>query len=203
MMRSLALLCGALLLTGCAGLRQPAAPAPAPSESLWAAHGAALRQLQQFSLQGRLASGGAFGLSGGLRWTQHADGRFDLHLSGPFGAGAVMIRGDGQRLQVQTREGSAETTDAEGWIREQTGWSLPVNGLRWWVLGLPSPHSESRIELDAQGLPLLLQQDGWDLHYREYQTVDGLTLPRKLEASNAGTRLKLVVDRWTDLGGSS
>ena len=198
----IALLCAAAFASGCANLRQPD-PERQQAETQWAVQTEALRQLQQFSLHGRIASGGALGLSGSLHWTQHADGRFNLNLAGPFGSGAVEIRGDGQRMQVQTREGIVETADAEAWIREKTGWSLPVAGLRWWVLGLPSPHSGAQVELDAQGLPLQLSQDGWQLQYREYQAVDGLLLPRKLEANHAETRIKLVVDRWTDLGNPS
>lgn len=197
------LACGAaaLLLCACVGRGQRPDTLPREIEAQWTTHSSALRQLQGYALQGRIASGGAFGLSGSLRWTQSQDD-FQMHLAGPFGAGAVAIGGRPGRIEVQTREGSAVTDDPEGWIREKTGWSLPLAGLRWWVLGLPSPASEARLQLDAQGLPLTLAQDGWQIEYREYQEVDGLRLPRKLEALHQQARIRLVIDRWTGLAAS-
>lgn len=191
-------LTAALLLAGCATL-PPSDPRQGEAEARWAAQRQSLEQLDHFTLQGRIASGGAFGLTGALRWVQNADGSFDLSLSGPFGAGAVSIAGTPQSVVVRTGEGVTNTSDPEGWIKDRIGWTFPVAGLRWWVLGLPSPHTNAQMDLDAAGQPLTLRQDGWRLEYTEYQSINGLTLPRKFKAANAEAVIKVVVDRWTDL----
>lgn len=187
-----------LLLAGCAGLAQPSL-AQREAEAHWTVQRDTLQQIAQFTLQGRVASGGAFGLSGALRWTQNADGSFQLNLSGPFGAGAVAISGTENFVEVRTREGTTTTTDPEAWLLARTGWTFPVAGLRWWALGLPAPHSAARLELNDGGQLLRLQQDGWQLEYLEYQDSNGLILPRKFEATHEQTKIKVVADRWSDL----
>lgn len=186
------------LLAGCAGQTRPD-PARGAAEAQWAKQRASLQQITQFNLQGRLASGGAMGLAGGMRWQQNADGSFDMHLSGPFGAGAVSVAGTADQVTVRTREGEQTTNDPQGWIRQKTGWMLPLAELRWWAVGLPAPQTEAQIELDREGRLLSLLQDGWRIDYREYQEVGTLALPRKFEAANGDARVRVVADRWTNL----
>lgn len=194
-----ALVCAAaLLLGGCTTLMQQD-NGQQRAESNWAAHRAAIEQIKQFSLQGRVASGGTFGITGDLRWRQNADGSFDLRLSGPFGAGAVAIAGTKNLVEVKTGKGSCTTADPEGWIKEKMGWTFPVAGLRWWVLGLPAPHSGAQLELAIDGRPKALTQDGWRLDYGEYQNAGGVLLPRKFEIANSEVKIKVIVDRWNDL----
>ncbi len=37
------------------------------------------------------------------------------------------------------------------------------------------------------------------MEYSDYQTAEGNTLPRKFEATNSETNLKVVVDEWPNL----
>lgn len=189
----------ALLLSACATTTPVRDEAQHDAQARWANRRAALEQVHQFTLQGRIASAGAFGLSGSLRWTQREDDSFEMTLAGPFGAGAVALRGTPSSVEISTRDGSAATTDPEGWMRSELGYTFPVAGLRWWALGLPSPYTAAQIDLDARGGLLALRQDGWELRYLEYQEVSGLPLPRRFEALNEQAQIKVVIDRWTDL----
>ena len=184
----------ALLLAGCAG--GPVKPDldQAAAQQAWKTRAAALSQVAQFDLSGRLASGA--GVSGTFTWQQHVDGSFDLHLSGPLGMGAMAISGTEKLMQVKTSKGSYSSADPQGLIYQQTGWTLPIAGLRWWVLGLPSPRSTAHVELDGAGRAMSIDQDGWHLAYSEYQDVGGRVLPRRFDASSGEARVKLVADRW-------
>lgn len=193
MRRALAV-CLLLLLAACA----PMAPQPAHdagAELRWSQRRESLATVLGFALQARVAETG-LGRSGELLWRQHADGRFELQLNGPFGVGAVAIDGDAERVAVRTKDGTQYTDDPEGWMQTHLGWRLPLAGLRAWALGLPAPGAVEQLSLDAEGRLLTLRQHGWTLRYDAYQRVGGLDLPRKLEAQSAATRLRLVIDRW-------
>lgn len=201
MIRRVALACtAALLLAGCQTLTPRSDGEDSQTQARWAQHQAQMSAVQGFSLQGRAASGGALGVKADLRWTQQADGRFDLRLAGPFGAGGVQISGTDTAVEIRTREGTIFTSEPETWMQAQLGWTFPIHGLRHWVLGLPAPGSAPQaLNLGPDGLLQRLLQDGWQLNYLEYVNRNGAPLPRRLDASNGDVSLKLVIDRWETL----
>jgi outer membrane lipoprotein LolB len=191
-----ALVVPALLLSACAPLTK--APADDSAAGLrWAQHREALAQVLGFSLQGRLADGS--GRSGELSWRQHADARFELQLRGPFGAGAIEIAGDAGRVRVRNRDSEQYTDDPQAWMRMHLGWSLPLDDLRAWALGVPADGAVEQLVLDADGRLASLRQRGWTIRYDDYQRVGQFELPRRLQAQSAEVRLRLVIDRWQAL----
>lgn len=201
-MRSLAAwMMAASVLGGCATTRSAPPPVTAPlpaREHAWNLHHNDISNIDRFLLSGRVASS-ELNLRADLRWLQSADGRFELRMSGPFGAGAVELRGDPSLVEVRNGEGSQFTSDPEGWIRARYGWTLPIGGLRHWVLGTPIPGSPSQEQIDEQGRLSGLVQNGWSLTYTEYRRQGTHDLPRRFEADNGNIKLKLIVDRWDDL----
>jgi outer membrane lipoprotein LolB len=171
----------------------------ATAEARWQQRSAQLQQVDRFLMQARGSYGRLIPTKADLRWQQNADGSFELRIAGPFGIGATTISGTERQVQVRTRSGTYQSADPEQWIADKMGWTLPLAGLRHWVLGLPSPHSESRLDLNLEGQVTTLQQDGWTLVYSEYQRSGGYELPRKFEVSNDAVKLKVVVDSWTGL----
>jgi outer membrane lipoprotein LolB len=77
------------------------------------------------------------------------------------------------------------------------GWTMPVEGMRYWAIGLPAPDSKpERQQLDDQGRLLELSQSGWTIEYRRYQPVGEVELPDKIFMQNHKLNVKLVVERW-------
>lgn len=189
-------------LPGCALLRTSpgTAPASAAQQAAWQEHVARISPVNRFTMQGRVA-GGALGFKADLRWKQHADGRFEMRVAGPFGARAAELAGDALQVTVRTGDAAATvTTDPEAWLEQALGVRLPVRGLRWWALGLPAPGSAHDILLDpASGRALRITQNGWELSYLEYRPADALDLPRRIEARNGDTRVVVLADRWSQL----
>lgn len=182
-----------LFLHGCFLLKDTGKSQPA-----WETQRLRLAQVDRFTLQARVSSGGLLGVKGNLHWRQTPDA-FDMRVAGPFGVGAAAISGRGREVEIRTAKGRFVTQDPEGDLKARLGWSFPVSHLRYWVLGQPAPGSRAEFDLDRDGRIVTLEQDGWTLSYDEYQRAGALELPRKFEVANAEIRLKIVVDTWSDL----
>ncbi len=167
------------------------------TEMAWEARRAQLAQVDRFTLQARVSSGGLFGVKGNLHWRQTPTD-FDMRVAGPFGIGAATISGRGRDVEIRTSKRSFVTQDPEGDLKARLGWTFPVTHLRYWVLGQPAPGTPAEFEIDAAGRIVTIAQDGWTLEFSEYHP-GALELPRKFEVANAELRLKVVVDSWSDL----
>ncbi len=157
-----------------------------------------LAQLQRWSFSGRLAIKDANNesWSAALRWQQDGDS-YDIQLSGAFGQGAARLFGHDGYAVIEMAEHSALTADsAEALMQQQLGWHMPVQGLKFWLLGMLVPNSVGQHAFNEVGRLESLQQSGWQVRYRDYLDVDGLELPRKLELENPRLRARLVIDSW-------
>jgi outer membrane lipoprotein LolB len=189
----------ALLLAACATLSPVSGGSDnEQARNRWENRRTTLQQVQNFSLQGRLAESGLVSFGGELSWIQTGD-HFEARFSGPLGVGAVAISGEPDTMQVRTRDGTYLTGEPEVLMQDQFGWSLPVNGLRYWVLGLPAPGAEPALQLDSAGRVLSMNQDGWQLDYTDYHEVAGLDLPHKFTLSDPQRRFRIVIDAWSDV----
>lgn len=184
----------ALALGACAPMthREP------PSEQAWLARRAELTQLDHFLLQARIASG-RVGWSGHLHWRQTEE-YFDIRISGPLGAGAVQARGHLGEVTIRTPKETLVTQDPDAVLQETLGWSLPLQHLRYWAIGVPFPDTPAIVRFDAQGRLLAMEQDGWRLEYSEYGLYQHYELPRRFSIEDDENRFRVVVDGWSEIG---
>lgn len=184
-----------LLLVSCA---TPPRPEVADPEARFAARRAQLTDQDQWRLAGHVAVQlGDEGWHAGLRWQQYTE-RFDIDLLDPLGRMAAQLEGGPRTASIVTSKGeTAHAADAESLMVDLLGWGVPLEGLRYWVLGVPEPNgAPAQVELDAYGRLAELRQAGWLIDYQDYQDVSGLELPEKLRLSNRGLTVKLIVDEW-------
>jgi outer membrane lipoprotein LolB len=190
---AMVLLCA--VLSACAA-RGPVAPSGPPSS--FADRLAALDQLGDWALQGRLALKGArASASGSVQWWQGKEG-FDLRLHGAFGRGALRLTENtaGARLE-RADQAPIEASSAAVLIADALpDTPLPLQSLRYWVTGRPAPGKVDAQQLDADNRLALLRQDGWEIRYLEYQPVPPWALPSKLQASKGDIELRLAVKQW-------
>lgn len=190
----------ALLLAAVAGCgtlsgRPPVVPAPLAERET------RLLALAGFDARGRIAvRQGSRGGQGNLRWQQAGDDA-TIGITGPFGAGAVEILWNRDRVAIRSRDGETVreylgNDAAEAFVAEQIGVPVPVQALRYWLLGLVDPAAEARDERDTEGRLTLLDQHGWTLRYAEHRLVGDLWLPRRLDVTREDARLRLVIDDW-------
>ncbi|GAB4348327.1 MAG: lipoprotein insertase outer membrane protein LolB [Immundisolibacter sp.] len=185
----------AALVSGCA-VRGPVAPAGPPTA--WVDRLAALEQIGRWRLSGRLALRTAQeSVSGSIRWWQGERG-FDLRLHGAFGRGALHLTENsaGARLE-RADEPPMEAASAAVLLADALPQTpLPVDNLRYWVLGRPAPGAVDTLLLDGANRLRVLRQDGWQIEYTEYRPVPPWSLPVKLKARRGDIELRLAIRDW-------
>jgi len=83
-----------------------------------------------------------------------------------------------------------------GQLRERLGFDLPIDHLRFWLLGVPDPSAAFDLERNEQDRASQLTQDDWNIDYDRYMPVNGDLLPSHLVLRRAGVRVRIAVDRW-------
>ncbi len=183
----------AAVLAGCAAPKS----ALLPELDDWSARQQVLAGLDQWEFSGRIAvKTAADGFNGKLRWSQERDA-FEATASGPLGAGAVRIEGDGRSVVLTDKDGiRTELADAELEFRLRYGWTIPVRSLRYWALGVPDPAAPADTVIDDAGQLASLRQRDWSVTFSRYAEGGGQMMPKVLTAENADTRVRLVIDYW-------
>lgn len=186
-----------VLISACGNLHQREALDFGGDPAAWQAHRQSVQPITHWTLQGKLGLRSARESgSGTLYWRQELD-TYDIRLSGPLGRGATRLSGDsgGVLLEIAGQP-PVSASSTEQLLEEQIGWRLPVEHLLWWVRGLPSPGSPSRLQLDTDSRLARLTQAGWVVEYSRYQTIGDVTLPQRLQLSGHDVLLTLVVTQW-------
>ncbi|MDW7747073.1 lipoprotein insertase outer membrane protein LolB [Halomonas sp.] len=182
------------MLAGCAG-RAPA-PEGERAAGQWQAQAERLAELDTWVLVGKAGlRTPEESTSTNLDWSQHPH-YYRLLISGPFGSGRSTLEGRKGRFSLTTAEGRFEAETPEALMEEQLGWSLPVSALSDWIRGLPADDTPHRLEEDELGFPQRLEQDGWEIAYRDWTRVAELWLPRRLVMTYDDLRVTLVVTDW-------
>ncbi len=135
------------------------------------------------------------GYSGSLKW-QHRAQSDELLMLNPLGQGVAKINKDAKGISLTTAQGETfRAADAESLTQQVLGWRLPLDGLQYWVLGLPSPKAPYEIEKNALHVTRLVQQ-GWQIDYLSFNRDRGVLLPTKIILQQGALEIKLIIDKW-------
>lgn len=173
-----------LLLAGCAS-----APPKAVERPFQAGRAA-------FTLDGRIAvKYDGSHPAGGFHWLHDADSD-DILMLAPLGVTVAHIRRDasGATLEASGKHYSAQ--DSGELMQQVLGWRLPLEGLPYWVMGMPVPGTMASVERAANGQISLLQQDGWNIRYTAYATPAADSLPLRMTLQREGLEIRLLIDEW-------
>lgn len=195
--------CAGLCLAGlsaCAPL--PTVPSSV-TDTAWRAHADALSRLSTWSAHGRIAiQTGNDGFSATVRWQQDHE-HYNLRIMAPMGQGTFELRGDPHQATLTTPQGEIiQARSADDLMRRHLDRSLPVEGLRYWILGLPVPGAKiTNINLSDQGRILDLQQLGWRISVLRYTNagaagVDAPPLPSKLFLLRDRLKIRIAITDW-------
>ncbi|MFO7604457.1 MAG: lipoprotein insertase outer membrane protein LolB [Gammaproteobacteria bacterium] len=182
-----------LLSSACTTMAPPAGD----DDVSWQAHRQQVAQLDFWTVTGRLAvSNGRESWHLSLTWKQQGP-TYLIRLVGPLGAGQVQLRGDARGVLLDDGENPPVYADnANALLYQNTGLNIPVEGLRFWIRGLPDPQLASEEVQLLAGKLKQLQQGGWQLDYRGYQQVNHTALPKRLFMQRDDLDVRLVIDQW-------
>ena len=195
MRRFLFSIAGLLLLAGCVTTR-PSVELPEITD--WQSRQAILGSVEDWAFNGRIAvKAGDEGFNAKFKWTQTGEAFFAT-VSGPLGIGTVRVAGDGDTIVLTDKDGvEAVLIDPEVELYLRYGWTIPVDSLRYWALGIPDPTNEALVQTDAIGRLAELRQRNWVVTVSRYKENAGQEMPRTLTASNPDTRVRMVIDKWS------
>jgi len=197
-------LLAAVLLNGCATLDLSDDPdtsveSTSELEQVWNERQTELSAIKYWHLTGRLAvinGDDAWNLN--LDWQQKGDD-YEIQMHGAFGAGKVKLVGNAHGVLLKDSDDQTFYADTpELLLYEQTGVFVPVDGLRYWVVGLTSPTQQEKPRLDNKGRLAFLNDANWQVKFKRYMQVSGIDLPRKVFILKNDKELdvRLVVDKW-------
>lgn len=176
-------------LGGCVTTR----PVPAPAASGWEQRAAALQGLGSWQLDGRAAVAvGTQGWQATLDWRQRPESA-EVHLSGPLGIGAMVLKRTPDGISLN---GAPPSDAVLAQLQERLGFDLPLDELRYWLLGVPDPSAAFELKRNDQDRALQLTQDEWTIDYDRYIPVGADSLPAHLVLNRAGVRVRIAVDHW-------
>ena len=197
----------AALLTSCAAL--PERPPVADSQAAWQTRQTALARVHAWEIRGRLALRSAEeGFQASLHWIREQE-THRIDLTGPLGGGRVRLTQDKNGAELRDASDKLyRDSSVQQLLARTTGWDVPLEGLNYWVLGLPAPEAITQSELDEWGRLKTLEQHGWEIRFLEYVGHDVYELPSRVfikrksdAASDTTLEVRLVIEKWTLAGG--
>ena len=126
----------------------------------WQQRAGELQNASDWQLDGRAAV--AFGTQGWqatLNWRQ-ADSNAEVHLAGPFGIGALVLKRTPEGLSLN---GAPPSDAVVSSVQEKLGFDLPIDNLRYWLLGVPDPGATFDLSRNDQDRAKVLEP-GWMDH---------------------------------------
>ncbi|SEA63624.1 outer membrane lipoprotein LolB [Thiothrix caldifontis] len=199
--------CCAVTFGGCATqTKSPsqgvdASTKPVNAQSAWQQRQTNFARMSSWRLQGKVGmqfqeQSASFNLS----WLQTGKDQYEMNIKNPL-TGSIMayLKGDRSEVTLQANGKTYKDASAERLLQGQLGVSLPLDGMKYWVRGIPSPDSPvQQVKLDSQGRPESLQQSGWLIEYTGWQGNDWKALPEKINLSRVpdNTKVKVIAKDW-------
>jgi outer membrane lipoprotein LolB len=187
------------LLIGCSTkVVKPPTQAKAPDQYSWQMQQLRLQNLTKWQAEGRLAAkSGEEGGQAHFTWIMTPQS-YQIDVFGPFGAGHIKINGNDKNVRLtdgKNHNYSAPTPEAL--FHDVAGWSIPISGMHYWMKGIPDPsHPIENKMFDIDGRLTRLNQNGWEITYKEYQGHPLTPLPTKIIFKNNDTKVKIIVQSW-------
>ena len=161
-----------------------------------------LQQQQQWQFEGRFSiriddDKGSNGGTGKLSWKQ-SPGRLEMSFYGALGRGAWHLLANPEHAELALADGRVVRGDSvESIINSELGWDLPVADFSLWLRGMPGQDRTANIRsTDQLGRPESISYKSWQIKYLSWMPVGKYSLPKKIELTAPGRKLKLSVKNW-------
>jgi outer membrane lipoprotein LolB len=184
-----------LALSACASTPSITVPSRAP-DLAWLARKSELEKISSWRLNGRITiKSTEDSWSTAIDWQQQDDA-FDILFMTHLGQTVAKLHGRPGRATLLTPDEKLNAANVDVLLNKHFGWVIPVEGMRFWVLGLPAPGLVANKQLDDYGRVSSLEQLGWRIKYVRYTNDGDIDLPEKMVLEYPQLQVRLFIDRW-------
>lgn len=135
--------------------------------------------------------------SASIYWKLRNKNNYTLQLFGPAGMGTLKIVSAGNKVTLTNNKNETfNAPSSETLLEQQTGWYLPLSNMYYWVRGIAVPNMPAKTTYDQYHHLTTLEQQGWDIQYLRYTSVDGVDLPSKIFMTYQKLGVKIVISSW-------
>lgn len=185
-----------LLIYGCSSPMQTNFKPQTYQTKTWDQRKSKLTQKKRWYMQGAVS----FTIKdktqiGTFTWQQQRD-QYRIQIAGPLNLAGATIQGGANNVALWKGGQWHYSSTAENLMKQQLGWYLPVSNLYYWVRGIPAPGVPAEEKHDQFGHLTSLQQQGWSIVYKAYETRNNVDLPRTIYLNNQGLHAKMVIKDW-------
>ena len=193
-----------ILLSSCSSIQVTKTDIPNTDDKMqaWANYRIQLQQLDSWRTSGVI---GVIinqkGQSANFLWRQD-NKDFWLQVYGPLGIGASTFEGDQNAVTLKQSNGNTlKAKTLQSLMQRQLGWSIPLNGLYYWIKGLPAPNTPFDQRLNKQGLSEYIYQDVWHIEYKYYSLYSNkYPLASRITLTyGKQIKIKVVIKQWIPL----
>jgi outer membrane lipoprotein LolB len=130
--------------------------------------------------------------SANFNWYQ-SGAAYHIELYGPLALGTTYLDSDGQQVSLTlSNQQIYNASSPEILMQKLLGWSLPVEGLKYWILAQPVPNEAFTAKKDSTGNLQSLSQEGWSI---EYTWVATQKFPHKITLMRPGIKAIVIVNK--------
>lgn len=192
-----------MILAAC-GTTKKTALSPEQVRQIWLEQQQLLARINGWQLRARAAIRTADD-SGtiSIYWQQqHSD--YNLKMIAPFGRGSMLLEQKEHKVSLQDAKGEILSgKSAAGLIWMRTGWEVPVDELKSWVLGKAVDTDNPSIVVNSDGSIQSMRHQKWQINYLAYKKVsfkgETLLLPSYIVLKSAHLQLKMRIHSWREL----
>ncbi|MGN6668080.1 MAG: lipoprotein insertase outer membrane protein LolB [Trinickia sp.] len=135
---------------------------------------------------------------GNFDWEQQGD-TVTLQLLNPFGQTLAIVTSSPASATLEVPNRQPVTAENVNDLMERTlGFSLPIEGLRYWLESSPAPTSHAKTIVDPTHSSRVkeIDQEGWTIQYLAYADAPATGVKRvDLTRQDPSLDIKLVLDR--------
>lgn len=197
-----------LLASGCTTqnktvLNYKPAPTPVAKANGWVQRQQTLAQRQAWSVNGRVSvtyrnENWPFSIV----WRQQNANAYTMTVIHPITrARMAVITRDLGGVRLQSSDGKTYTdTSAERLVARHLNIQIPVEGMQYWVRGLPAPlYSVDAVDTDSLGRPKRIVQAGWSISLSSYNANRYDAMPGRITVERKSpevVRVKMRAKQW-------
>ncbi len=135
---------------------------------------------------------------GNFDWQQQGD-TVTLQLLNPFGQTLAIVTSSPASATLEVPNRQPVTAENVSELMQRTlGFSLPIEGLRYWLESSPAPTSRAKTIVDPEQSSRMkeIDQEGWTIQYLAYADAPAAGVKRvDLTRHDPPLDIKLVLDR--------